>query len=198
MTNARFDRNVARASEAFDAGFASEAKRKEALGYVNSAFDALTDAMRSALLDNRPENFDALYWGAPMYPHQWTAKHCALFAAYPEFVAQAQSCRDLRDAMKAAPVAPKAAPVEEHAAVVTVRKSLQEQMDAMRARYTQVVNVGRILGGMPVSVRGFYCQNEAGTVWVRMDWYFHGRRTSQNVILAAYDTLVREGVIKPE
>ena len=37
--------------------------------------------------------------------------------------------------------------------------------------------------------------NYAGTEWVRLDWYLKGRRVQFSVVAAAYDRLVREGVI---
>lgn len=201
---------LTRAQTAFDAGFASEAARKGALVELTRAFEyGVRRPIHAALLaiprDERGESWDDLYYGAPDYPHAWTAKVAARYLDHPEARDFAAECVELRNAIKAATIAPRP-PVEDHPLLVSIRKTFLEEMAARRASFDNIIDVsravsgkrGEALKGLPVSVRGHYCQNYGGTTWVRMDWYYRGERTAFSIIAAAYDALVREGVIVEE
>ena len=149
--------------------------------------------------------FDELYWGVPMDLHVWKPKVAAKFAAYPEFVADCDALADLRAAIKVAPVEPK--PVrEDHPLLVLARKEPESFVDLNRrlqGEYRDALDLGRTLRdrkgapleGLPVNVHRVFCANYGGTTWVRLDWFLSGRRVAFSVIAAAYDALVREGVI---
>lgn len=200
-----FETYIAQAAAAFDAGFASEAARKNALADLGRAYDRAREDFMHALIAEHPhvdgvgrgDLFETLYWGVPMYVHIWGPKQDALFAAYPDLLAKVAECRDLRAAIKAADVAPRPVRVD-HPAAVRVQKTLAEMMAARNVSYIAAVDLGHVLGRLPVSCAGHYCRNEGGTTWVRVDYYLRGRRTAFAVIAAAYDALVRDGTIVEE
>lgn len=103
----RVDRFQTFASDAHAAGFANEAKRKDALADVNTAWEALRSVVTDALLADDPEaRTDAwhdLYDAFPYYPHLWTPKLAAKYAGrWPNEAARATSLRALRDGIKGA------------------------------------------------------------------------------------------------
>ena len=201
---------VDRAETALASGFASEAKRKEAQTALSTAYDQTRRALGDRLIADfpvrdettgkRPEPFEALYWGVPMELHNWKPKHAAIFAAYPEFVAECDALAELRAAIKAAPVEPK--PVPEDHPLMVFAKTAAVDLGALRerrgAQYRDALNVGRAFKGLPVNVNRVFCSNYGGTTWVRLDWELNGRRVAFGVIAAAYQTLVNEGTIVPE
>ena len=199
---------VEQAEAALASGFASEARRKEAQSKLSSAFSKVRDAFTNKLLadfprdedGNRPSPFEELYWGVPNDLHLWRPKVAAIFAAYPEFVAEADALADLRAAIKAAPVEPK--PIPEDHPLVVFAKTANVDLAAIREKrmgdYQVALDLGRKLNGLPVSVHRAFCQNYGGTTWVRLDWFLRGRRVAFSVVAAAYDQLVREGTIIPE
>ena len=186
------------------AGFASEAKRKLALRTLSAAWEALRDNISDALLADRDteagmsQALTDLYYALPFDLHHWRPKHSA---DHPAWAEQVEALVDLRAAIKAAPVEP-TPPREDHPILVAARDAVGVDLEALRDRrvkqYTDALDLGRKLGGLPVYVNRVWCQNYARTVWVRLDWFLEGRRVPFNTIAAAYDRLVREGVIKPD
>jgi hypothetical protein len=113
----RLERYYSRAIEAHAAGFASEAKRKDALADVNTAWEALRDSGFHFLPSDHWSDF-------PSYPHLWSAKVALNYRRWPDFAARAASLRALRDGIKGAELRPKvkvktAAQVAKEAAQMT-------------------------------------------------------------------------------
>lgn len=104
----------------FDKGFTAEAHRKDAIDYLNRAYDVLViEAIHYALWSQRTDNGDRWVWdneeaknldhnhSVPAL-HVWNKdKHGKLYAAYPAAVKIANILRADRDAIKAAPLAKK-------------------------------------------------------------------------------------------
>jgi hypothetical protein len=193
------------AAFSLSAGFPSEARRKEALGYLNRAYSQMREKLSDVLLTQYPADadgvradpFEELYWGVPMDLHLWKPRHADLFKAYPGAVTEAAALIELRDAIKAAVIEPK--PVREDHPLLTFAKTANVDLAALRDRrsgeYRDALDLGRKLNGLPVSVHRVFCANYGGTTWVRLDWFLSGKRTAFSVIAAAYDQLVREGSI---
>lgn len=106
---------IARAQEALKAGFTSKAAQKSALDDVNRAYAQKVGEITAKLLASgeRDEQWNALYWGTPRYPHEWRAKHSELFASngFSHEVSQIEAVVRFRAVVKEAPVnkpAPKA------------------------------------------------------------------------------------------
>jgi len=92
-------------------GFATESARKSALEHVSRAFEVIRKTVMDALLasaagkDGMDEESHKLYWAFPLYPHEWKARHQALFVArFPDAVKRANECCVLRGEIKAAQV----------------------------------------------------------------------------------------------
>lgn len=90
------------------AGITSKSARKNANDLCACAFDCAREIVKKDLLADRTiPNWDALYWGFPDC-HNWRLKHGDLFQArWPEAVAQANACAELRARIKAAPLVEK-------------------------------------------------------------------------------------------
>lgn len=203
-------KNIEAAQAAFDAGFAAEARRKEAQASVSRAYYHARQLCWGQLLDDFPafqdadgvwqraEPFAALDDAFPFDLHLWRPKHAAILAnRYPLFVALVSELSELRAAIKEAMVEPK--PVrEDHPLLIQAREAAGIDPAKLRQRYEDTLDLGRKLKGLPVSVHRVFCSNYAGSRWIRLDWYLRGRRTPFSIIAAAYDTLVREGTIKED
>ena len=96
---------IALATAAHARGFTSEAARKDALDFLNRAFDAAMAEIAKALLadgvDRETPEHKAMYWGRPSCHHWRADKHPALFAQFPLQVEQANRASELRAAIKA-------------------------------------------------------------------------------------------------
>jgi hypothetical protein len=193
------------ASALLAAGFASEARRKEALALVSRAYDRLHRALLDQLIEQFPrdddgvraEPFEDLYWGHPSELHLWKPRHIEQFRAYPEVVAEAKALFLLRGEIKAALIDAK--PVRQDHPLLVFARSANVDLAALRERregeYRDALDLGRKLAGLPVNVHRVFCCNYGGAQWVRLDWYLSGKRTAFSVIAAAYAKLVEEGVI---
>lgn len=207
-----FDFYMTSAMESFEAGFTTKAAQKDALDDLNRAFDELRNAAQKAILDEgnalfayqtamgksedeawklRSERINALgYYSVPSYPHQLRDKHLAMFG---ENAARATEVRDLREAIKAAPIVR----VESEKAatdkvVAAVRESIIDTMQRHAKMYVDALDMGRQFGGLPVSVNAHWVINEHGTRFLRHFFYLRGKLTPLNVILAAAQTLADE------
>lgn len=97
-------------------GFTSEAARKEAIDYLNRAYDVLVkDGIHYALWSQRTDAGNHWVWDNAAAQeldekhnvpdlHVWAPKHAALYAAYSEQVRVANMLKADRDAIKAAPL----------------------------------------------------------------------------------------------
>lgn len=116
QTSERLVRYQDLAAQAHAAGFASEAKRKEALDYTNRAYEIARGVHHELLRSEFPWNeatrsYPQAYYDlsdiAPYGLHQWRPKHAAQLAAYPDFVAKVTSLAALRDGIKGQPLVAK-------------------------------------------------------------------------------------------
>lgn len=108
-TTARLVRYQDIACAAYNAGFTSEAKRKEALDFVSRAYDTARGIFGRQLQAEFPWDEAARSWPqaylalsdvAPFGLHQWRPKHAQALAAYPDFVAKVESLAALREGIK--------------------------------------------------------------------------------------------------
>lgn len=108
-SNERLARYQTIAADAHARGFTSEAKRKEALDFVNRAYEIARDVFGDTLRKQFPWDEAARSWPAaylaisdvaPFGLHQWRAKHAQALAGYPDFVAKVESLVALREGIK--------------------------------------------------------------------------------------------------
>lgn len=131
-----FEDYIERATSMLADGFTSEAARKNALDYVNRAFDFTMSAVGEALLkardagtmDDTSDAWRKLYYDRPAC-HVWKEKHAVLYAAFPHQVAQATHAATLRSTIKAAQLVAKQRPPH-----VVAR----ERAEAAKARTCQI------------------------------------------------------------
>jgi hypothetical protein len=215
MTKPAFDRPAylaakaaklpTQAAAALEAGFASEAGRKQALADLNRAYEALRDIERDKLLPGlwnaegteRDETVMTLLDAIPFDLHQFRAKATEALASRPAFIAEVQALAALRAEIKAAPVEPRP-PREDHPLLRAARADIEAIQAKRLGDYQDALDLGRRFKGLPVNVHRVFCGNYAGTRWVRMDWFLSGNKVAFNIIAAAYDKLVREGTIVEE
>jgi hypothetical protein len=62
------------------------------------------------------------------------------------------------------------------------------------AQYHEAVELGRLFGGLPVSVTPHLVTNEHNTTFTRCFYYLAGKFTPLSVIMAAADKLASEQV----
>lgn len=202
MTKTPADR-IALAQAAFEAGFASKAAQKRALDDLNRAYDAIRTAAHDAqisyangnpALNNHGENRNRFFNDndLPFDLHQVRDRHVEIIAKWGN---EAQTVRDLialRAAIKAAPIAPAPVKPEAEAKAEAVRKSIVEIMEARKAQFVEALEIGRMFGGLPVSVNAHWVHGHKGAVFVRHFFYLRGKLTPLNLIIAAADQLERE------
>jgi hypothetical protein len=94
--------------------YASKAEQSRVLEDINRAFEAVRSTVMNQLLstphEERDADWDKLYWGFPSYPHQWSTKVAQLFHKWGWASQNASELKALREQVKAAQIAPKAAP----------------------------------------------------------------------------------------
>lgn len=94
--------------------YTNKSEQQTALESVNRAFEKVRSTVMAQLLttphDERDEQWNALYWGFPSYPHQWSPKVAKLFHKWSWASQEAAGLKALREQIKAAKIAPKAAP----------------------------------------------------------------------------------------
>lgn len=194
-----FDDHLSNATEAFEAGFASKAAQKRALDALSRAFDRVredhADEYRAAAPHNDTDgNLTAEQWQEraayfdsvelPFDLHQIRERHLVRLNA--ERAAKVRTLIELREAIKGAEIAkiePADKPLKELKA--KVEKSLAELMEHRKAQYLEAVELAEIFGSNPVSISTHWVHGHKGAVFLRTFYYWDGKLTPLNLILAA-------------
>jgi hypothetical protein len=199
MRNAEF--YIDRANAAFEAGFRSMAARKNAMADLRNAYDLerraimdlCLDVVRANRANNEPEDpaADELYWNVPDF-HNWKARHAdAVLAVFPDaapIVARINDYVELRAAFAEAEIM-RVQPNPQRELVERVQKSIRDIMAAKRVQYIQGVELYELFGGANVCANAHYVVNQFGTEFMRVFYYYNGRVTALNMIIA----IVQEG-----
>ena len=170
-----------------DQTFAAKAHQKEALGYLNGGYDMIRENNREFLRSLTEEK----YWAIPLDLHQIRDKHTHLFDEVHH--ANLNELVTLRVLLKLIPVVkpePKSDRITAKQAEVTA--TVVDMIKRRTAQYYEAVELGRLFGGLNVSVTPHLVTNEFNTTFTRCFYYLNGKFTPLSVIMAAADTLARE------
>ena len=170
-----------------DQTFAAKAHQKEALGYLNGGYDMIRENNREFLRSLTEEK----YWAIPFDLHQIRDKHTHLFDEVHH--ANLNELVTLRVLLKLIPVVkpePKSDRITAKQAEVTA--TVVDMIKRRTAQYHEAVELGRLFGGLNVSVTPHLVTNEFNTTFTRCFYYLNGKFTPLSVIMAAADTLARE------
>lgn len=174
-----------------DGTFAAKAHQKEALGYLNLAYENVRNANQTWQLAPETRATDEDYWAVPYDLHQIRDKHTRLFK--DDLRADLARLVELRRVFKESTVvkpAPKDDRISEKQKQVT--ETVVDMINRRTAQYHEAVELGRLFGGLPVSVTPHQVTNEYNTTFTRCFYYLAGKFTPLQVILGAMDTLARE------
>ena len=172
-----------------DGTFAAKAHQKEAQSLLNAAYYNIRQMNREfARTLSREDHFSI-----PFDLHQIREKHMRLFNH--TLHSDIKRIFSLRNDFKAMPIVK---PQPKNSAVDTKQKEIIETVTDMikrrTAQYHEAVELGRLFGGLPVSVTPHLVTNEYNTTFTRCFYYLNGKLTSLAVILAASQKLEAEKV----
>lgn len=169
-----------------DQTFAAKSHQKEALSYLNSGYEML-----------RKNNAEYVYasefsiWDVPFDLHQIRDKHFRLFdEAHHADLTDLITFRVLLKELEVVKPAPKSDRITAKQAEVT--ETVVDLIERRMAQYHEAVELGRLFGGLPVSVTPHQVTNGYNTTFTRCFYYLAGKFTPLQVILAAMDTLAHE------
>jgi len=171
-----------------DGTFAAKAHKKEAMGILNAAYSLILRGNVEFSLDNLSRE-DC--WLIPFDLHQIREKHMRLFDA--SLHAEIKTLLALRSEFKEVEIvkpAPKNDRVE--AKHKEVSKTVHQMIQDHVAKYHEAVELGRLFGGLPVSVTPHLVTNEFNTTFTRCFYYLNGKMTPLSVIMAAAEKLAAE------
>ena len=171
-----------------DQTFAARSTPKEALGQVHSGYQMLRD-------NNFQFSIDSLsredYFAIPFDLHQIRDKHFRLFdEAHHADLTDLITFRVLLKELEVVKPAPKSDRITAKQAEVT--ETVVDLIERRMAQYHEAVELGRLFGGLPVSVTPHQVTNEYNTTFTRCFYYLAGKFTPLSVIMAAADKLARE------
>ena len=169
-----------------DQTFAAKSHQKEALSYLNSGYEML-----------RKKNAEYIYasgfsiWDVPFDLHQIRTKHMHLFSDdLGNDLDELVTLRVLLKELEVVKPAPKTDRITAKQAEVT--ETVVDLIERRMAQYHEAVELGRLFGGLPVSVTPHQVTNEYNTTFTRCFYYLAGKFTPLSVIMAAADKLARE------
>ena len=169
-----------------DQTFAAKSHQKEALSYLNSGYEML-----------RKKNAEYIYssgfsiWDVPFDLHQIRTKHMHLFSDdLGNDLDELVTLRVLLKELEIVKPAPKSDRITAKQAEVT--ETVVDLIERRMAQYHEAVELGRLFGGLPVSVTPHQVTNEYNTTFTRCFYYLAGKFTPLSVIMAAADKLARE------
>ena len=158
-----------------DQTFAAKAHQKEALGYLNGGYEMIRkNNFRFSMDSLSREDYFAIPFDEVHH------------ANLNELVT-------LRVLLKLIPVVkpePKSDRITAKQAEVTA--TVVDMIKRRTAQYHEAVELGRLFGGLRVSVTPHLVTNEFNTTFTRCFYFLEGKFTPLSVIMAAADTLARE------
>jgi hypothetical protein len=171
-----------------DQTFAAKSHQKEALGELNSGYQMLRE-------NNFQFSIDSLsredYYAIPFDLHQIREKHFRLFdEAHHAELTDLMTFRVLLKELEVVKPAPKTDRITAKQAEVT--ETVVDLIERRMAQYHEAVELGRLFGGLPVSVTPHQVTNGHNTTFTRCFYYLAGKFTPLSVIMAAADKLARE------
>ena len=171
-----------------DGTFAAKAHQKEAMSILNAGFEIVRKNNFRFSIDKLSRED---YYAIPFDLHQIRDKHFRLFDEAHH--ADIKTLAALRVDFKAIPVvkpAPKSDRITAKQAEVT--ETVVDLIERRMAQYREAVEIGRLFGGLPVSVTPHLVTNEYNTTFTRCFYYLAGKFTPLSIIIAAADKLARE------
>lgn len=205
------DELIELARAGFEAGFASKAAKKRALDALNAAYSKLQDAAYDAVRDFVNKTYP---WDKTIHAGRTEAdwqKANAIYAAndlpydlhnvrpiylpiFARFGGQDQVIKtlvDLRTAIKGAELLPlpdrKVDPK-----VDLIQRTVAEELERRKALYLEALDLGRLFGGLPVTVNAHWVRPIKAVDHIRHFYYLNGKLTPLLVILAAAQKLEEE------
>jgi len=171
-----------------DQTFAAKSHKKDALTLLNRGYEVIRERNFGFSRDNLSRED---YFSIPFDLHQIREKHKRLFDA--SFHKDLQELVELRVLLKFLDVV-KPAPKTERiiAKQAEVTKTVMDLIDRRMAQYHEAVEMGRLFGGLNVSVTPHQVTNEHNTTFTRCFYFLEGKFTPLQVIMAAMDTLAAE------
>lgn len=171
-----------------DQTFAAKSHQKEALGELNSGYQMLRE-------NNFQFSIDSLsredYFAIPFDLHQIRDKHFRLFdEAHHADLTDLITFRVLLKELEVVKPAPKSDRITAKQAEVT--ETVVDLIERRMAQYHEAVELGRLFGGLPVSVTPHQVTNEYNTTFTRCFYYLAGKFTPLSVIMAAADKLAKD------
>jgi len=131
------------------------------------------------------------YFAIPFDLHQIRDKHFRLFdEAHHADLTDLITFRVLLKELEVVKPAPKSDRITAKQAEVT--ETVVDLIERRMAQYHEAVELGRLFGGLPVSVTPHQVTNEYNTTFTRCFYYLAGKFTPLSVIMAAADKLARE------
>ena len=171
-----------------DGTFAAKAHQKEAMSILNAGFSMIRENNFRFSIDNLSRE-DC--WAIPFDLHQIRDKHFRLFdEAHHADLTDLITFRVLLKELEVVKPAPKSDRITAKQAEVT--ETVVDLIERRMAQYHEAVELGRLFGGLPVSVTPHQVTNEYNTTFTRCFYYLAGKFTPLSVIMAAADKLARE------
>ena len=196
---------IAKAQDAFEAGFLSMAAKKRALDQLNRAYhaiqNAVSDAVRAHAFAEIPGTDEGDYAARskifrandlPFDLHQVRDRHIAIIAKWTDYAQIVRDLIALRAAIKDAEIAPAPAKPEAEQRAEQVRKSVIDEMERRKAQFVEGLDIARHFGGLPVSVNAHWVHGHKGAVFLRHFFYLRGKLTPLNTIVAIAEAYERE------
>ena len=171
-----------------DGTFAAKAHQKEAMSILNAGFSMIRENNFRFSIDNLSRED---YWAIPFDLHQIRDKHFRLFdEIHHDDIKTLAALRADFKAISVVKPQPKNDRVSEKQAQVT--ETVVDMIKRRTAQYHEAVELGRLFGGLPVSVTPHLVTNEHNTTFTRCFYYLAGKFTPLSVIMAAADKLASE------
>ena len=173
-----------------DGTFAAKAHQKEAQSLLNAAYYNIRELNREFARTLSRED----YFSIPFDLYQIREKHMRLF--HNIFHSDITKLLSLRNNFKNIEVVKHNKPKnsEEEKKQKQVIETVTSMIKRRTAQYHEAVELGRLFGGLPVSVTPHLVTNEYNTTFTRCFYYLDGKLTSLAVIMAAFQKLEAEKV----
>tara|TARA_R110000744_G_scaffold188642_1_gene307950 strand:- start:291 stop:890 length:600 start_codon:yes stop_codon:yes gene_type:complete len=174
-----------------DGTFTAKAHQKRAFENLNHAYDVLRDTNNKDKMSVAKGFARNAWYEIPFYIHEVREKHFKFFEE--QYHEKLRMIVDLRATFKETPVVkpePKNDRVSKKQTQVT--EAVFDMIQRHEARYYEVIEIGRLFGGLNVTVTPHQVTNQYRTTFTRCFYFLDGKLTALAIICAALEKLEAE------
>lgn len=180
---------IEKVQNSLEVGFNSQAAKKRANDIINRVYGLVQNQVQDTILKSRnggsfDEATDEDYWKLCVDLHHVKEHHFEIASKYSQNFEIVRDLLALRSAVKESEIVKIERDNKFEKKAEEVRKEIEKIAIDRKEQYLKGIELANLFGGLPVHVNSHLVYGHKGSIFVRNFYYYNGKLTPLNVILA--------------